>query len=146
MTGSPLFRLLLLLAGLFVLAIPAWKLTGRTSPVPAEPAAPGPQVPSTQPVHLQFTSPLPPDSIIVEALGHQVASLAGPDGPWSVEIPLELPAEGLDLVVRATWSGTAPANALRVQARTGAHDLMDTTLWGDPNLEDVVTLPGGETP
>lgn len=146
MTGSPLFRLLLLLAGLVVLAIPAWKLTGRTSPVPAAPAAPEPQVPSPQPVHLQFTSPRPPDSIFVEALGHQVASLAGPDGPWSVEIPLELPAEGLDLVVRATWSGTAPANALRVQARTGAHDLMDTTLWGDPNLEDVVTLPGGESP
>lgn len=146
MTGSPLFRLLLLLAGLFVLAIPAWKLTGRTNPVPQEPVAPGPQAQARQSIHLQFTSPLPPDSIIVEALGHQVATLAGPDGPWSVELPLELPAEGIDLVVRATWPGTAPANALRIQARTDGHDRLDTTLWGEPNLEDVVTLPGGEIP
>jgi len=146
MTGSPFFRLVLLLAGLVLLAIPAWRLTGRAAPAPQQPPARGTDTPVRQSVQLRFTSPLPPETIVVQALGKTVTTLRGPDGPWSVEIPLELPAEGIDLVVNATWPGQSPSNALRIQARVGDSDRLDTTLWGTPDIEDVVTVSGGGQP
>lgn len=146
MTGSPFFRLLLLAVGLVLLALPAWRLTGRPAPAPAQPEPVGGNRPVSQSVQIQFTSPLPPETIVVEALGRTVATLKGPDGPWSVKIPLVVPIEGIDLVVRATWTGPAPSNALRMQARVGTSERLDTTLWGTPNIEDVVTLSGAGAP
>jgi hypothetical protein len=53
----------------------------------------------------------------------------------------------LDLVIKATWPAHAGhTNALRIQATRGPEPLTDTTLWGDPDLADVVTLPGPTTP
>jgi len=151
MTGSPLLRLALVFAGLVLLAIPAWRLTGRETAeekavtvVEKKPAA-------AQLIQLVFASPQTPSEIVVTAHGKTVATLNFPEGPWWVEVPLSLPPEGLDLIIQATWpEKTWPDatnnNALRVQARAGLETIADTTLWGDSPIEDVVTLTGSPTP
>lgn len=146
MTGSPLLRLALVLAGLALLAIPALRLAGR-EPAPA----PAVEVHATKTgisrtIRLTFTSPLPPAEIIVSALGAEVAKLQPATASAAADVTVDLPPEGIDLVIKATWPEGAKTNALRVQAEVNTDSLADATLWGDPNVEDVVTLSGAPHP
>lgn len=145
MTGSPLLRILLVFAGLALIAIPAWRLTSREAPAPpvAVEKTPG----ARQELTFTFSSPILPSEISVHANNTPVVSLQPETSPASATVLLPLPPEGLDLVIKATWPAHAGhTNALRIQATRGPEPLTDTTLWGDPDLADVVTLPGPPTP
>jgi len=145
MTGSPLLRILLVFAGLALIAIPAWRLTSREAP--ALPVAVEKTPVARQELTLTFSSPILPSEISVHANNTPVVSLQPETSPASATVLLPLPPEGLDLVIRATWPAHAGhTNALRIQATRGPEPLTDTTLWGDPDLADVVTLPAPPTP
>jgi len=145
MTGSPLLRLLLVFAALALIAIPAWRLTGREAPAPA---VAGDKLPVV--VHelaLTFSSPILPSGISVRASNTVVATLTPETSPASATVSLPIPPEGLDLVVSATWPATAgQTNALRIQASLDSESLADTTLWGDPDVEDVITVTAPSKP
>jgi hypothetical protein len=138
MTGSPLLRLALVLGILAALLVPAVRLTGREKePQRAAPTAAVSNA-ATKNVKLIFRSPITPASIKVEADGKTVAELKAP--VMEAEMPLPFPKQGVDLVISAQWPHGSTENALRVQASAGAEPLADTTLWGDPEVNDVVTL------
>ncbi|MFZ4683143.1 MAG: hypothetical protein ACOYMS_11615 [Terrimicrobiaceae bacterium] len=147
MTGSPLLRLFAVVAGLALLAIPAWRLTGRETSAVVQPPVAETTPDSAATVELTFTSPIPPAGITVEADGSKIANCNPRTSSTTVRVPLQLPTEGVDLVVKTTWpdSSTGP-NALRVQVTVEGKSLADTTLWGSPDVEDVVTLPGASKP
>jgi hypothetical protein len=145
MTGSPLFRLFAVLILLGLLGATVWTHTGsRAAPQPAAPAVRPSH--TTQHITLTFTSVTPPDIIRVESLGSPVASLAEPTNSAETSIDIEIPREGIDLVIQATWIGDQPINALRVQAEGNGQSLADVTLWGDKEIRDVVMLTGDATP
>jgi hypothetical protein len=145
MTGSPLLRLLLVLAGLALLAVPAWRLTARQAPATMPVHAAEKQQPAVAEIELTFTSPIPPSLITVDADGLTIVKSRPESDVTSLRKPVRLPPGGVDLVIKATWpesaNPAAKANALRVQATLDGTTLADTTLWGDPDVEDVVTLP-----
>ena len=150
MSGSPLLRLALVLAGLALLAIPAWRLTARNvPPVPSRPATGISDLPQ-ETLHLVFTAVSPPEEIRVQFSGTTLATLHPKVLPASAVLPLHIPPTGIDLVISAAWSGTniAPAHshALRIQATLGSQPLTDTTLSGDSPIEDVITLPAPPLP
>ena len=147
MTGSPLLRLLLVLAGLGLLAIPAWHLTGRETPAAIAPPALENKPGSVAEVQLTFTSPIPPSRITVEAEGSKLVTCDPQTSVTTAKAPLQRAIDGNDLVVKASWPDASPKdNALRVQVAVDGNPLSDTTLWGSPNVEDVITLPGAPAP
>lgn len=138
MTGSPLLRLALVLGILAVLLIPAVRLTGREKEPQGDAPTPVALDAGAKNVKLTFLSPITPASIKVEVDGKTVAELKAPS--METEVSLPFPKQGVDLVISAEWPQGSTENALRVQASTGAESLADTTLWGDPEVNDVVTL------
>jgi len=147
MTGSPLLRLLLVLAGLGLLAIPAWQLTGRETPAAIAPPALEKNPGSVAEVQLTFTSPIPPSRITVEAEGSKLVTCDPLTSVTTANAPLRRSIDGNDLVVKASWPDSSPKdNALRVQVAVDGKSLSDTTLWGSPGIEDVITLPGAPAP
>lgn len=149
MTGSPLLRLVFVLVGLLLLALPAWRLANRTQPSRAAsiPASP-PKNPASQPIALTFSAAPAPEEIQVEISGSNVVTLRPLQWPATVTLPLALPAEGIDLVISATWAQTteAPVHALRIQATRDAQPLADTTFWGGASVADVMTLTAPAQP
>lgn len=147
MTGSPLLRLIIVWVGLILIALVGWHLAGRNH------SPPHPSLPSSPPlspdrIDFTFTSTQEPTEIQIEASGSKVATLHPNHGLATASLPLVLPAEGLDLVISATWPQTTEAStrALRVQATRNAQLLADTTLWGDSSIRDVVTLAAPSRP
>jgi len=143
MTGSPLLRLIFVLAGLLLLAIPAWRLATRTQPLqPDSIPASSPASPTADPIALTFTAAPGPEEIQVQISGSNVATVRSVHWPATVTLPITLPAEGIDLVISATWAQTteAPVHALRIQATRNARSLADATFWGTDSVMDVVTL------
>lgn len=138
MTGSPLLRLALVLGILAALLVPAVRLTGREKEDQRAVPRPAASDAETKNVKLAFLSPIPPESIKVEVDGKSVAELKAP--VMEAEVSLPFPKQGVDLVISADWPQGSTENALRVQASTGSEPLADTTLWGDPEVNDVVTL------
>lgn len=134
---------MIVLIGLLVLAIPAWRLASRTQPSHADsiPVSHSPTS-SADPITLTFTAAPGPEEIQVQILGSHVATVRSDHWPATVTLPIALPSEGIDLVVSATWPQTteAPIHALRIQATLNDRPLADATLWGATAVTDVVTL------
>jgi len=151
MTGSPLLRFALVLAALALLAIPAWRLTGREAP-PMASAQPGPAKAANpvEPTEIIFTAATPPTQIEVQLLGKTILTLkpTAADFPagYSASAPISLARAESDLVFRASWSGTQAMNALRVQIGSEMDTRVDTTLWGTPQVEDAIIVPGRPAP
>ncbi len=147
MTGSPLLRLALVLAGIVLLAIPALRLTSRATPERSAVSPTEKNTASVREVRFTFLSPTPPAEITVEAHGAQVAKLRPDATLATADVALTLPTAGIDLIIRANWTGDPEKiNPLRVQASLDGNPLTDTTLWGDSRMEDVITLPGSHNP
>ena len=145
MTGSPLLRLALVLGILALLAVPAWRLTGREAPPPA-PAPVTASTPSaTDTTEVAFTAATAPEQLDLDVLGKTIYTVKPNPGDYSsgfvISAQIPLPAAETDLVIRAKWSGTQAMNALRLQVGSEQDYRMDTTLWGEPQIEDVIILP-----
>jgi hypothetical protein len=133
MRGAPILRLALATILLILAGIPIWSLTRPVSvPVPVRKA---PSAVDSREVVLRLTAVPPADSLAVFLLGEMIP--AASDGTRTVR----LPTDAADLVVRGTWPDSGTACAVRVIATQDSLDLLDATLWGNGQIEDVVTSP-----
>ncbi|MFZ4597111.1 MAG: hypothetical protein ACOYNN_00560 [Terrimicrobiaceae bacterium] len=131
MRGSPIFRLAVAAFFLVLAGIPIWHLT---RPVVASAAVPDAAPDDgTREVVLKLSSVPTAQSLTVLLLGKPI-SLGG-DGV------IRLPREATDLVVKGQWADAEGSCAVRVLARQDSLDLLDATLWGQGEIEDVVTIP-----
>ncbi len=146
MTGSPLIRLALLALALFLIAIPAWRLTAHRAPTAAALAPATNLIRKDTLATLTFTSPVPPDEIIVHALGKTVATVRAERSSAETTFPVSLPPAGLDLVINAKWRTSATANALRIEAVVEGGPRSEATFWGGTEIQDVFFLPGLAAP
>lgn len=144
MRGNPILRVLVFALALAAMGVAVLRMT----------AAPVVSAPTTRPetndapepmttLVFRFESPHAPDSIQLDALGKEVARIAADEVNTPVEVRLVIPADGADVVVHASWPESADAsNALRVRIDRDYHQIVDTTLWGESKIADVISIPG----
>jgi len=96
---------------------------------------------------ISFTSPVVPTELSIESEGSQIAHVTPEAFGNPVILPIAIPAEGIELVVRASWNAGDPkTNALRIRITDPSGAEIDTTLWGDASISDVIAIPGKERP
>ena len=58
---------------------------------------------------------------------------------------LLLPKEGVDLIVEAAWPEGTPLTALELTMEPEMRDSQSVVVWGEGDLEEVVTFVWGES-
>ncbi len=146
MRGNPILRVLVFALALAAMGVAVLRMTA--APVASAPTAPTVTNDAPEPMTtlvFRFASPRAPDSIKLDALGKEVARIAGDEVNTPMEVRLGIPANGADVVVRASWpESTDATNALRVRIERDYHQIVDTTLWGESEIADVISIPGAE--
>lgn len=145
MKGNPLLRFLMLLIALAGMGLVVLKLTSSPAPSESEPISnsSAAETPSTTSYVLHFGSPILPALIHVESEGQVIGKIT-PDAESSdsMQMDVNLPAAGVDLVIRAEWlQKQNPLNALRMKVEKDHSMVSDVTFWGEPDILDVFTIP-----
>lgn len=143
MRGSPLLRFAGLAVLLLAAGLPVWLLTGNRqdpAPVSARPASPTAEVP----LQLALSSDAPA-AMSVSYSGATIWQTTEPaaDAEKNLSLPAHQPA---DLVIKAAWEDAPARHAVRLIATRHDEVVLDTTLWGEGAVEDVVTVPGHAAP
>lgn len=137
MRGSTIGRLLAAAFFLTLAGIPVWNLTRpRVAHVPeAQPAV----AKTARSVSILLSTLPPASSLEVNSLGESLLSVSAATASTDLELPTETASE---IVLSAKWpEATTGARALRITATQGDDEILDTTLWSEGELNDVVTLP-----
>jgi hypothetical protein len=149
MRGNPLLRFAMLALALCGMG---FLIAGLTTRPPTEPLVSVESNPANEPgsvapeeMVIRFESPTVPSSLSIESEGVEIAQINPSTFREPLHLLLLIRAEGLDLVVRASWNDpTAKTNALRIQMDLPTGSEIDTTLWGNGSVADVITIPGKE--
>lgn len=140
MRGSPFIRLLVIAIFLVVAGIPVWSLTRPKSVVPATPPETAVATPEAmRPVEITLTS-TGKAIVTVQYAGKTLWQSPEPAEAFTPAIPLPESKDATDLVIKSRWVEPQARNALRFQAARDGDSLADTTLWGNQEVEGVVTL------
>jgi hypothetical protein len=151
--GFPLLQLLIIAAVFAAASIPVWSLTRPAPDAPVvAPAAPSatPAAASAQSLRIEASFAPAPTDFQIRCEDQTVLEGRGPKGQFSTQWKTGLPAEGIDLIVRASWpaetdvANAAPA-AAHVVITLPNGDKLDKTFWTAPGqpLAEIVTVPGG---
>ena len=144
MRGSPLFRALLMLVALVLVAWPVWRIThaGTSQPV-ANPttAVPGPTVPTKPQLSLDFL-PIAPVDFDVKYLGKSIWRGGGGITASSPPLDFAIPTEGVDLQLTAHWSGDLRNGAVRVRLSAPGGGPIERLAWTRDSaaLDEVLTF------
>jgi len=149
MTGNPLLRFAILALALCGMG---FLIAGLTKRPPSEPLVSTEVIPKDDPsgaeaqeLVIRFDSPAVPSALIIESEGAEIAQVNASTFGEPLHVPLHIPAEGLDLVVRASWNDeSSKSHALRIRINLPTDSEIDTTLWGNASIADVITIPGKE--
>jgi hypothetical protein len=120
---------------MLLLILPLRSLTNaRTRSVPlANPSAP------VATVQLTITSTTVPFRFQISHLGKPIWEAESSASSSSKSLAMPFPAEGVDLVVQASWR-EKKETAIRVEAARGEGAPVSRTLWGTAKVDDVVTF------
>jgi len=146
MRGNPILRLILVTLALIGMGGVVFYLTSARYNDDEDDVRPPVLAAAAEEFVIELDSPLAPDSVRIESTGTLLADLTSDTFAKPVRVKIAASAAGHDLVIRADWHADAPrANALRVRVSRSGAIISDTTLWGDPQVADVITIPGGAT-
>ncbi len=137
MRGSPIFRLLLVLAGLLLAGIPVWQLTHRREEAPVPPpVVPAPDASTGHWVEVEMTASAP-GRLVLSSLGRPLLDSGNsvPTLGGRIFVSGKSPD---DLVVSAKWENSADNHAVRVVVKENGETLKDVTFWGTDSVEDVL--------
>jgi hypothetical protein len=126
-----------MVASLLALLLPLRSLT-TARPAPLASKA-DPPVANTR-VHLQLTSTAVPFHFEVRHLGDVIWQGEAATATTTADVSMPFPKEGVDLAVKATWTGGQTAAVKLALSANGAGPL-ERTIWGDGAAEDVLTFP-----
>ncbi len=122
------------------MGVPVWRITEAETPSVSAPAVAVVQpsgAAQTLSVTLDFTHP--PVSFNLTSDGTSILSGNGPDLEYHTNWPENLPNEGVDLLLKASWSPGVSKTAVRVKVESD-HVLADKTFWSDGSLTELVTV------
>ena len=136
MRGSPLLRAAFVLIVLLLAAVPIWKLTHQAAAsMDSAPATPGIKAP----VHIALAFAHAPTGFQVLHLGKVIWEGTQPGESVQKDFPMEFPAEGIDLEIKAEWLPGTPLTAVRVTVTHG-YGSSEQTAWGKDNVDAVLTF------
>jgi len=138
MKGSPLVRLVLVIAALLAVLWPLRTLTSHHDS-PQTPTAVKTAANSEVTVHMVLTSTTWPFSFEVTHLGKVIWKGDSSASSIAQDIPLSFPAEGIDLVLNAHWQ-EEKQTAIKLEVTPPDSDPMARTLWGTTQVGDVLTF------
>ncbi len=143
----------------FVLAgVPVYRLTHpaviSTAVYATAAGTPTPTAtPATAPLDVEAIFAPPPTDFQITNLGQTVLAGRGPQARFQARWATTVPPEGVDLVIEAHWTTSAPDAsplnaAARVSVRFGDGRQVEQSVWAnaDGTLKQVFTVPGASTP
>jgi len=137
MRGSPIFRLVLVFAGLLLAGIPVWQLTHRGKNLPVRvPAVAASDSETGHWMEVEMTASAPARlalSSLGQSLLHSDTSVPALGG--RIFVSGKSPD---DLVVSAKWENSTANHAVRVVVKENGETLKDATFWGTDSVEDVL--------
>jgi hypothetical protein len=137
MHGCPSIRAAMVFAIFVVLGLPVWSITHpKTVASPMES-----QKVEKQMLQLRLTFAHQPSSISVQHLGEVVWKETTPALNIEHALNIELPKEGVDFEIKAQWPTGTPATGVRVQLKTRSAGTLEKTVWGEGELDEVITFP-----
>jgi hypothetical protein len=134
MRGSPLVRALVVLLGLLALLLPLRTLTSHQTV--QQPIA-NTQASAAKKLHLELTSTTAPFQYEVSLGGKVIWHGEANANSASTDVNLDFPAEGIDLVLDASWSETKPT-AVRLQVTPPDGVPIAKMVWGDSTKASAV--------
>ena len=136
MRGSPIIRTGLVLFALLLLILPLRSLTSMraVAPLIAKQKVIAPEI-----VRLTVTSTSVPFRFQISHLGQLIWEGESSTNSSSKSLTMPFPAEGIDLLVQASWS-EKKETAIRIEAARGESAPISRTLWGTEQVDDVVTF------
>jgi hypothetical protein len=137
MRGSPLLRVLWVVIALLAVLWPLRSLTTHRTEAPSA-AAPTADAPESD-VHLVLTSTSFPFTFEVSHLGKTVWKGEATESSVTKDVKMAFPSEGIDLLVDAKWQVDKQA-AVRLDVTPDDGNTMTETLWGNGNVNDVLTF------
>ena len=147
MHGNPTFRLIIVAVAYLLAGVAVWRVTMPAEARPLDAPAPAPLVTApaaVQPVRVQLTFASPPT---VFELCHLDRTLIGGTAVMdqladvdSFDLEIPIPAEGIDLVLRAAWPPETGETAVRLRVWVAGRPAVDRTFWARGELADVVTV------
>ena len=113
------------------------------APVVDASASSGPDRAALQTLVVEAVFAPPPRDFQIKCLDQTVLEGRGAASSFKTRWSTSIPAEGVDLVVRANWNSPATA-AARVTVRWADGRTLDKSFWADADgsLADVFTVPG----
>ena len=139
MRGSPLLRALFAFLAILSLGYPMWRLTRADESVVV--ALKPPTLAVAREIGLQLTFSTPPKSFRVLHLGQTIWNETAPSAERERKVQLVYPKEGIDLQFQADFPESTPHAALRVKLTDPDGTELEKSLWGSPNVDDVLTFP-----
>lgn len=147
MRGSPLLRLVLTAVTLLAAGWTVGWLAQRPAASAAQTPAPAGTTPAAPGLlTLRLTSSAPLETFEIQSGGETLIKRSPGELIWTETLPGNTILESADLLIQASWSGGSEVNALKVEMDLDGRSLPEQTLWGQPDLMDVVALPEPEQP
>lgn len=138
MRGSPILRAVLVFLALLSLAPVLWRLT-RADARAVQPAIQQPAKNGRTEVRLTFSTAA--KRVVIQHLGREVWSKASPTSEENFTCEIPWPKEGVELHVLVEWPEGTHAAAMRVRLTAPDGTEQDRSVWGDANVDDVITFP-----
>lgn len=141
MRGFPLINTAVILLALGLILLPLAHLT--SSKVEAPPSLPAESQPveAAIPVTISARFAHAPTRLTLTHLGRVIwqadSSAAVAEG---CELLLDIPREGIDLLVHVVWPENTPESALELSLEPTALAGRSQILWGEGEVEDVLTF------
>jgi Tfp pilus assembly protein PilV len=140
MRGSPLVRALVVLVGLLALLLPLRTLTSHQT---VRQPSTDTQIAAAKKLHLVLTSTSAPFRYEVSFAGKVIWHGDSTTNSAESDVDLDFPAEGIDLVLDASWSETKPT-AVRLQVTPPDGVPIAKMVWGDgTKASGVLTFTEG---
>jgi hypothetical protein len=138
MGGSPLVRTILVVIALLALLAPLRTLTSRQSET-ATPVKQAQGLTAKKKVRLELTSTTVPYKYQITGGGKTIWSGESNSTTVATDTELNLPPEGVDLVLDASWN-EKKQTAVRLALIPQDSDMMAKTIWGTTSVSEVLTF------
>jgi hypothetical protein len=133
-----LIRALLAFCLIAALGWPLWHLTHQAEAV-AVPVAVTP--PEAKAIGLQLEFTAVPKRFIVKHLEKDVWTENAPQASMEMNVPLEFPESGVDLVFHIEWAAETPLAAARIRLTDPEGETHEKSVWGQGTVDEVLTFP-----
>jgi hypothetical protein len=139
MRGSPLIRAILVVIALLALLAPLRTLTSRRSETATLVKQSAQSPTAKKKVRLELTSTTLPFKYQITSAGETIWSGEAHSTTVATDAELNIPPEGIDLVLDASWN-EKKQTAVRLALEPQGSDKMAKTVWGTTSVSEVLTF------